>query len=330
MLRDEVLTILKSREGDVSGAEMSRMLGVTRMAVSNAVRALREEGYVIDAATNRGYCLRRSPDRLTGGDVYPWLPEARRETVRCFETVDSTSTYLKREAMQGAAHGLVAIANEQTAGRGRVGRSFLSEPNQGVYLSMLLRPDCAPARAVTLTAHAAVAVCRALEAACGVQAGIKWTNDVVLGTRKICGILTELSVEAEGGAVDSVVLGIGVNANNTAEDFPPELRAVAGSVFSETSVQVERGRLAAALVTALDEMYEAWGADPRAYLDEYRARCVTTGRQVRVLRGDREMRAWAEAVTDDFGLLVRYDDGGREELTGGEVRVRGLLGYLPE
>ena len=327
MLRDAVLTILKERGGYVSGAEISRELYVTRMAVSNAVRALRDEGYEIDAVTNRGYLLRESADRLTAGDVYPYLPPERRELVRCLESVDSTNTYLKREAMAGAADGLCAVANEQTAGRGRSGRSFASAPDCGVYFSILMRPDCAPADAVTLTAHTAVAVCRALEGACGVRAGIKWTNDIVLGTHKICGILTEMSVEGESGALEYVVAGIGVNANNAPEDFPPELRQIAGSVFSETGVRVDRGKLAAALVRAMDEMYAAWQRDHRVYLEAYRARCVTTGREVRLLRGGRERRAYAEAVTDDFGLLVRYDDGTREEITSGEVSVRGLFGY---
>ena len=132
-------------------------------------------------------------------------------------------------------------------------------------------------------------------------------------------------MEGESGALDSVVIGVGVNANNA--DFPPELRDVAGSVYLETGARVDRARLAAELVLALDAMYDAWRRDPRAYLEAYRALCVTTGREVRVLRGGRGRRAYAEAVTDDFGLLVRYDDGTRETVAGGEVSVRGLFGY---
>lgn len=328
MLRDAVLTILTERAGFVSGAEMSRMLNVTRMAVSNAVRALRDEGYEIDAVTNRGYCLRRGADKLTAGDVLPHLPPERRALVRCLESVDSTNSFLRREALRGAPDGLCVIANEQTAGRGRAGRAFASAPNCGVYLSLLLRPPCAPADAATLTAHAAVAVCRALETACGVQAGVKWTNDIVLGARKVCGILTELSVEGESGALDSVVVGIGVNANNARADFPPELQEIAGSVLSETGVRVDRARLAAALVRALDEIYAAWLSDHRAGLEEYRRLCVTTGREVALVRGGETRRGFAEAVTDDFGLLVRYDDGARETVTAGEVSVRGLFGYV--
>ena len=328
LLQDRVLTLLVASRGQfVSGETMRKSLGVTRMAVSNAVRALREQGYAIDAVTNRGYCLSGEPDLLQPGDVLGRLPEERRGTVRVFASIDSTNTYLKREAMSGAPDGLCAVANEQTAGRGRVGRAFLSAPDCGIYLSLLLRPKCAPADCATLTSHAAVAVCRAIEAVCGVQPGIKWTNDIVLGGRKVCGILTELSLEGESGAVDSVVIGIGINANNRPGDFPPELREVAGSIRSATGSAVVRADLTAALIRELDEMTRVWTAYPYAYLEAYRALCLTTGKEVRVIRGDSQRRAFAEAVADDFSLLVRYDDGSTEQLSGGEVSVRGLLGY---
>ena len=327
MLKDEVLTILIKQSGFLSGEEMSRKLGVSRMAVSNAVKALRADGYRIDSVTNRGYCLTAGADKLNAGAVYAHLPETRCETVRCFETLDSTNSYLKREALSGAPSGLCAIANEQTAGRGRSGRSFLSAPDCGVYLSMLLRPYCTPERAMTLTAHAAVAVCRAIERTAGIQPGIKWTNDIVLNGRKLCGILTEITLEGETGLIDSVVIGIGVNANNAAESFPPELREVAGSICSESGKPVDRAALAAAMVLSLDEMAADWQKDPHAYLNAYRERCVTTGKEVRVLRGDSERNAFALGVTESFALLVRYDDGTEERLSSGEVSVRGLLGY---
>ena len=285
MLRDDVLLLLTEAEGYLSGEEMREKLGVSRAAVSQAVRARRADGYDIGAVTNRGYCLRARPDTLTAGDVLSYLPEARRATVQCFAQIDSTNSYLKAEAMRGAPDGLCAIADRQTAGRGRAGRPFRSDAGQGVYLSMLLRPHCAPTAAMTMTAHVAVAVCRALEA-CGVQPGIKWTNDLVLGTKKLCGILTELTVEAETGTVDSIVAGIGVNVRQRPEDFPPELRTIAGSVRSETGLEISRARLAAEMVRALDQMYLDWQRDPRAYLDDYRARCVTVGRPVRVVRGE--------------------------------------------
>ena len=328
MLTDDVLTLLTAAQGTyLSGTEMCKRLNVTRMAVSNAVRSLREAGYTILSVTNRGYCLTARPDRLDPGNVLGRLPESRRDSVRVFASIDSTNTYLKREAMSGAPDGLCAVANEQTAGRGRVGRSFLSAPDCGVYLSMLVRPSCAAAECATLTSHAAVAVCRAIRKVSGAQPGIKWTNDILLGGRKICGILTELSLEGESGAVDSVVIGIGINVNNGPESFPPELRAIAGSIRSFTGVSVDRSALAAAVITELDEMLEQWKRDPRVYLEAYRDLCLTTGKEVRVLRGDQERIGFAEAIMDDFALLVRYPDGTEEALTGGEVSVRGLLGY---
>ena len=327
MLRDEVLTILKQQDADLSGEEISRRLGVTRMAVSNAVKALRREGYVIDSATNRGYRLRKSPDKLSAGDLYAHLPKSRQAAVRCFDLIDSTNSYLKREAVNGAPNGLVAVANEQTAGRGRSGRSFFSAADCGIYLSVLLRPHCEPQKTMMLTAHAAVAVCEAISRACGVETEIKWTNDVILNGRKLCGILTEITLEAETGLVDSVVIGIGVNVNYKPEDFPEELRAVAGSIYSESGVHVDRARLAAEIILALDRMREAWEQDPRAYLNAYRDRCTTTGKEVRVIRGSTVRDAFALEITDDFALRVRYADGEEEILNSGEVSVRGLYGY---
>ena len=327
MLRDDVLTILKQQEGDLSGEEISRRLGVTRMAVSNAVKSLRREGYEIDSATNRGYRLRKSADKLSEGDLFAYLPEARRSLVRCFDLIDSTNSYLKREAANGAPDGLCAVANEQTSGRGRSGRSFFSAADCGVYLSMLLRPRCLPQKTMTLTAHAAVAVCEAISRACGVETEIKWTNDIVLNGRKLCGILTEITMEGETRLVDSVVIGIGVNANYMPEDFPEALRPVAGSVFSESGVRVDRARLASEIILALDRMAVAWEKDPRAYLNAYRNRCITAGKNVRVLRGDSARNAFALGITDDFALRVRYEDGTEEILNSGEVSVRGLYGY---
>lgn len=328
MLRDDVLRMLCAHEGYYSGAEISRVLGVTRMAVSNAVRALRDDGYEIDAVTNRGYCLRSTPGKLTQGEICAYLPEGRRTLVHCFDSIDSTNSYLKREAVQGAPHGLCAVANEQTAGRGRSGRDFRSAPDCGVYLSLLLRPRCAPIEAATLTSHAAVAVCRAIDSVCGCETGIKWTNDILLNERKICGILTELTLEGETAALDSVVIGIGVNVNNRLTEFPPELQGKAGSVFSETGQTINRARLAAAMIEELDAMYAAWEQDRFAFLAQYRTRCLTVGREVRVIRGDSAREAFALSVSDDFGLRVRYPDGAEETLNAGEVTVRGKNGYI--
>lgn len=232
--------------------------------------------------------------------------------------VDSTNTRIKQLAAQGALDGTVYIAAAQSAGRGRNGRTFLSPPG-GLYLSMLLRPGCPAEEALSITPMAAVAVCRAVKQVCGLLCGIKWPNDVVLGGKKLCGILTEASTDKDGLFL---VPGIGVNVNT--EEFPPELRPVAGSLFLHSGKKTELEDLARALIQQMDELYAAWKADKNAFLEEYRALCVNTGREVLV--GDRPAKALG--IAEDYSLLVEYPDGTKENIACGEVSVRGLYGYL--
>ena len=229
------------------------------------------------------------------------------------ERVDSTNLYLRRLAAT-AADGTAVIAASQTAGRGRMGRSFLS-PAGGLYLSVLLRPDCEAARLPSLTPLAALAVCRAVEGVCGARCGIKWPNDVLLDGKKICGILVESVL---GGEKPCVIVGVGINANTPS--FPEELRPVAGSIAAATGEPVELDALAAALLSQLDALYAQWLSDGGR---EYRRLCVSVGREV--LAGGR--RGLALAVGDDYSLRVRREDGTEEELRFGEVSVRGLYGY---
>ena len=247
MSKERILSILKQNAGQFcSGEQISRELGISRAAVSKAVAGLRKEGYLITSVTNRGYCLENGPDKLTEGTIRPWLRGGRLGSrLIVLEQVDSTNNYLKRLALEGAPEGTVAVADAQSAGRGRLGRSFQSPPGTGIYLSILLRPPVAPERAVNLTACTAVAVCDAIEFAVGVRPQIKWTNDVLMDRRKICGILTEMSVEGETGALQSIVVGIGVNCNQGMEDFPEEIRHVAGSVAMAAGGPCDRGRMTA-------------------------------------------------------------------------------------
>ena len=233
------------------------------------------------------------------------------------ERVDSTNLYLRRRADE-LRHGTAVIAAEQSAGRGRSGRSFLS-PEGGLYLSVLLRPETGPERLPTLTPIAALAVCRAVETVCGLRCGIKWPNDVVLGAKKICGILVESVL---GGRKSCVIVGIGVNVNTPS--FPEELREIAGSVSAEAGHAIDLHALAAVLLKEFDALYAAWLADEGCALAEYRGRCLTVGREIAV--GDR--RGLARAVGEDYSLLVEWPDGTTEELRFGEVSVRGLYGYV--
>lgn len=329
MLQDEILVLLSGAgEEYLSGESMSRTMGVSRAAVWKAVEGLRKAGYQIDSASNRGYRLAASPDTLRAGELSGRL-EGRllgRELV-VLSSVDSTSSEIKRRAAGGAPEGLAVLANEQTGGRGRRGNAFQSLKGKGLYCSVLLRPQVPLARVGALTAWAAVAVCRTLESCCGLEAGIKWTNDIVVRGRKLCGILTELEVEAESGAPGSVALGVGINVGQTREDFGPELDGVATSLRQELGVEVRRAELATELLLALDRMYAAFPGAEGEYLHEYRRRCVTTGREVLLLRGGESLRAFALKVEEDFSLLCQGEDGETFRVTAGEVSVRGLMGY---
>lgn len=330
MVQNHVLTLLRSRPGEyLSGERMSQELGVSRAAVWKAVTVLRQAGYEIDSAPNRGYRLVSAPDILEPEELTQALKGGRlgREVV-CLPEVDSTNTEVKRRAMAGAEDGLAVLADRQTGGRGRLGRSFQSPAGQGLYLSILLRPPLPPQRVVNLTAWTAVAICDGVEAACGVRPGIKWPNDIVLGGRKLCGILTEMELEGETGALQWVAVGIGTNISQRPEDFAEEVRPVAISL-AMAGCSVRRGELAVCQLQALDRMYRDF-LDGRVepWLEKYRRDCVTVGHPVALLRGGSREEAFAEVIDDDFCLVVRHPDGRRETVSTGEVSVRGLLGYV--
>ena len=330
MSREKVLALLTEKRGAaLSGEAMSRELGISRAAVWKAVEALRQEGYVIASAPNRGYCLQSAPDRLREGELSGPLADCRLgHPLLCFECIDSTNTECKRQAMAGAPDGLVAVAEEQTGGKGRKGRAFLSPKGKGLYLSALLRPDLPPAEVTDITAWVAVAVCDGIQASCGVRPRIKWTNDLVLNGKKLCGILTEIALEGESHALDYLVPGIGINVSQTPEDFGPELAATATSLSYELGRPVRRADLAVQVIKALDRMYAGFPRNRQEYLDKYRADCLTPGNQVQLVTPNSRREAFAVEIDDQFRLVVEFPDGTRQALSAGEVSVRGMYGYV--
>ena len=225
--------------------------------------------------------------------------------------VNSTNLLLQEMAMKGAENGQVVIARRQSAGAGRVGRSFAS-PEGGLYLSYLYRPDGELGSPGALTAAAAVAVCRTLESF-GIFPGIKWVNDLFLGGRKICGILCQ--AQSSGGQMACIV-GIGINVTTAQEDLPPEVRDIAGSILGQSGIELDIDRLSLRLIEQLDRMMDS------DCLEDYRRRCITTGRQVQVVQHRRSFCAFAEGIDEDFSLIVRREDGERESISFGEVSVR--------
>ncbi len=253
---------------------------------------------------------------------FPWA-----DRIHHYPTVDSTNTLAKTLAAQGSPHGTVLIADAQTGGRGRMGRSFHSPGGRGIYMSVILRPQCHAGQLMHLTCATAVAMCRALTAACGITPGIKWINDLVWEGRKLGGILTELSLQSDGTAAYAVV-GIGINCTQATDDFPEEIRSVATSLAAVTGKEISRSRIAAAMVRSLEQMSQELITHKDAIMEAYRNNCITLGKYVCVCGSDTVRYGTAADMNDDGALLIRFDDGHTETVSAGEVSVRGMYGYI--
>lgn len=249
----------------------------------------------------------------------PW-----QDSVLYFDSIDSTNTRAKLLAAQGAPHGTVLVADHQTGGRGRLGRSFSSPQGLGIYLSVILRPGFPPAELMHLTCAVAVAMCDAVEKSVRFRPGIKWTNDLVYQGRKLSGILTELGISPQG-LVDYAVIGVGLNCCQKASDFPEEIRNMAGSLAMISGTEVDRNRVTAAMIEALWRMDLS---DKAAIMDRYRADCITLGSDVSLVKADGTVRyGHALDIDAEGALIVRLRDGSLETVNSGEVSVRGMYGY---
>ncbi len=252
----------------------------------------------------------------------PW-----RDTLYWYDSLDSTNTRAKALAKDGAPHGTVLIAGEQTSGRGRMGRSFSSVADMGVYLSVILRPNCLPAELMHLTCAVALASCKAVELASGVCPDIKWTNDLVYGKKKLGGILTELGLKKDG-SVDYAIIGIGINCRQQNVDFPAQLQGIATSIREITCTDCSPARLAGALVDALYAMDQVLLSKKTQLMNAYRNRCITLGQEIMLLQEDGTAYGTALDLDENGGLLVHFSDGTEKIVTSGEVSIRGMYGYV--
>jgi len=253
---------------------------------------------------------------------YPW-----KDRIQYFPSIGSTNDLLKALARQGAPHGTAILAGHQTVGHGRMGRSFHSPEGMGIYLSILLRPNCAPTELMHLTCAAAVAMCDAVQSAVDLRPGIKWTNDLIHGKRKLGGILTELGL-SPSGTVDFAIIGIGINCRQQAEDFPADIRDIAASVEMVTGTKADPAVLAAAMLEALYRMDAALLTEKERILQQYRRDCVTIGQEISVVRGDDIHHGKAMDVDPEGALVVAYPNGTVETVNSGEVSIRGMYGYI--
>lgn len=321
----DVLTILIGASGQyVSGEYLSRCLGVTRSAVWKRIAALKKEGYFIEASTKKGYCLNPNVNPYGRHAIQNGLTtRTLGRELKFYAQIDSTNTVLKQLASEGAPEGTVVVADSQIAGRGRLGKNWMSAPEKGIWMSVLLRPPLHPSEIQSLTLAASVAVCRALQPLKVQSMGIKWPNDILIGGKKVCGILTELSAEAE--RVAWVVVGIGLNVNHLEQDFPPEITSIATSLklSSGSHEQFDRSLLAARILNALEEVYDFYLQKGSSWMiEEWKCWNLTLGKMVQLTSQHENLTVLAYDIMPDGKLVVKKDDGTSLEVLSGEISLR--------
>ncbi len=328
--RENVFDVLSRSEGEaVSGEKLAEICGVSRAAIWKAVKSLREEGFIIEGTTNGGYVYNGESDVLSAEAVKTFLasayPNLNSASVECFKTIDSTNTYAKKLLADGDRLKLdkrIIVAESQTQGRGRLGRTFCSPEKTGIYLTMIHIPKEFNADPAKITASAAVAVCRAVQRLFKVEPKIKWINDIYLDGKKIAGILTEGFINFETSAIDAAVIGIGINISGGSSQFPKDVAKVAGSILQDEKAPVTRSQLAAEVsgevLSILDE-------DPKAVMREYQSLSFLIGKTVKVHPVIDSAAGVYEAkvtgIDDDARLLVKLQDGTTKALLSGEVSL---------
>lgn len=318
----KILSALHANVDGVSGAELSQQLGVSRAAIWGRIEALRQLGYDIEATPHRGYRLLNSPDLLHAEDLLSRLGKTKvvGRDIHVFEQTTSTNDVIERLARYGAKEGVVVCAESQTKGRGRLGRKWTSPRRKGLWFSVLLRPVLRPLECTQLTVAAATALRRAIENETGLKPEIKWPNDLLLGSRKVAGILTELSAELD--RVKHVILGIGVDVNLSSGDFPPDLRRQATSLKIELGEAVPRPDLAVAILRELDHDYaRVCTGEFGSVAEEWEKHCTTLAGNVTIQTGKRRIRGYAESLGETGELLLRTEHGHLERIVGGDVTL---------
>ncbi len=317
-MKEKILNIL-SANGYVSGERISRELGISRAAVWKHIKSLRESGYEIESVTNKGYRLVSSPDILTEYTVKNGLnTKFIGQNIFVYPETDSTNNRAKAE--YASPDGSLFIAEIQTGGKGRLGRGWEAPAGVGIWMSILLKPDLSPSDVSQITLIAGLAVCRAI----GCGAKIKWPNDIVIGSKKVCGILTEMSAEME--RVNYVVCGIGINVN--IESFDRELAKKATSLLIESGIKYDRPEIIRRVLTEFELLYSDFLKNGlKNILPEYKRLCVTLNREVQVIYKHETIIAAAVDISEEGSLIVEKD-GRKITVNSGEVSVRGIYGYI--
>lgn len=316
---EQLLEELKKHSGEyLSGENIARRLNLSRNAIWKAINRLKSDGYIIDAMPNKGYRLSKSNDILSASEIASYVDLPLDIEIR--KLVTSTNTVAKEYAVNGCAEGKVIISEEQSEGKGRKGRAFYSPKDNGLYMSVVLRPKIDPADALLITTASAVAVAEAIEELTAQSAQIKWVNDIYCGGKKVCGILTEASFDLESRRLDYAVLGIGVNIKIPQEGFPKNLKAIAGAISDEqTDLGDMRNRLAGTILRNFFRYYPC--LEQKNYLQDYKKRSMLLGMEI-VILGQTEELATAIDIDENCQLIALTHSGETKVLSSGEVSVR--------
>lgn len=325
-MKSEILEALRETDGYVSGQDLCNKFGVSRTAVWKAIKQLKEAGYEIEAVPNKGYHIVSAPDLMNKVEL-----ESIRNTtwagqeIYYYDVTDSTNIRAKELAEEGHPSGTLVVADRQEAGRGRRGRSWDSPPGTGIFMTLLLKPEMNPNHASMLTLVAAMAVARAISKCAGTEALIKWPNDIVIGGKKICGILTEMSAQFD--FINHIVIGIGINVHN--EHFPEEIAETAGSILLQTGKRIRRAELIEQILEQFEHYYAIFmeTEDLSGLVKEYNSILVNMNKSVRVLDPKEPFEGKAMGITKKGELIVDTWES-RKMVSSGEVSVRGLYGYV--
>lgn len=320
-VKKQVLKALEENKGQsLSGEMLAETFGVSRAAVHKAIKSLREEGYQIEAVTNKGYSLAPESDLLSAQGISAHLSDSLKDLpFRVYKTVDSTNNVAKNLALEGAPHGTTVLAFHQSHGKGRLGRTFISPAGTGIYMSILLTPSIDMSQSVPITTAAAVAVARAIEKVCGTDASIKWVNDVYVNGKKVCGILTEAITNFETGQIQHLILGIGINCS--IKGFPEELLEIAGALEGDFS----KNQLAAEVLNQLMPLMDR--IEDRSFIEDYKKHSMVLGETIKVYKGGYSEQAQGRTarvldIDENGGLMVLYSSGEQETLSTGEISIR--------
>lgn len=326
-MKEEILRLLRSADGYISGQELCNRFGVSRTAVWKAINQLKEAGYEIEAQQNKGYRLMAAPDLMTEAEIKSLMhTEWVAREVLYFDTIDSTNTKAQELAEKGYPSGTLVVADKQESGKGRRGRSWVSPSGTGIFMTLMIKPDINPNNASMLTLVAALAVAKAITSVTGEEALIKWPNDIVVNGKKVCGILTEMNAQFD--YINHIVVGIGINVHN--ESFPEEISQMASSLMIEAGgKRFHRAQIIAETMAYFEQYYDTFlkTQDLSALVREYDELLVNRNKSVRVLDPKEPFDGKAMGITPKGELIVDTWES-RKLVSSGEVSVRGIYGYV--